>query len=258
MIRASALAGLSTVPPYMPECRSTGDSTTSICAYMIPRRPDRDRRDVALEVARVADHGDVRGQAVPVRLDPAVQAVGAVLLLALEHERQVDRGRQAGRPQRLEGREVHHELALVVGHAPPDEPAVPQERLERRRLPQLERVHRLHVVVAVDQHDRGARRLVDPRRRRSGAAPSAATSTSVAPTRRSRSATHSAAVTMSAACSGSAEMLGMRANSSSGLGPGVRATPRARPRRRDRSGSTSGAGLSSVIGSPWLGRARRS
>ena len=39
MIRASALAGFSTVPPYIPECRSTGDSSTSICAYMIPRRP---------------------------------------------------------------------------------------------------------------------------------------------------------------------------------------------------------------------------
>ena len=39
MIVASAFAGFWTVPPYCPEWRSTGDSTTSICAYMIPRSP---------------------------------------------------------------------------------------------------------------------------------------------------------------------------------------------------------------------------
>ena len=39
MIDASALAGFCTAPPYAPECRSTGDSSTSICAYIIPRSP---------------------------------------------------------------------------------------------------------------------------------------------------------------------------------------------------------------------------
>ena len=38
-----------------------------------PAQADRDRRDVALEEARVADQGEVRAEPVPVRAEPRVE-----------------------------------------------------------------------------------------------------------------------------------------------------------------------------------------
>ena len=89
---------------------------------------------------------------------------------------------------------------------------VADDRLERRRLPQLERVDGLDVVVAVDEGRRRAgargasrRRRSDgrrsPRPRRARARSAAGPPRSTRPSRR-----------QSSACSGSAEMLGMRRN----------------------------------------------
>ena len=46
-------------------------------------------------------------------------------------------------------------LTLVVGGATREHPAVVDDRLERRRRPQVQRIHRLDVVMAVDE--RGGR-----------------------------------------------------------------------------------------------------
>ncbi len=51
------------------------------------------------------------------------------------------------------------QLTLVVRRAATDDAPVTHERLERRGLPELDRVDRLHVVVAVDQDRRRARRV---------------------------------------------------------------------------------------------------
>ena len=91
----------------------------------------------------------------------AEQVFRAALLLAFDHHRDVER-KLAG--HRLEGAaslDKGHRLALVVAGAARDDdfpPAVERldARLERRRLPQIERIDRLHVVMAVEQH---ARRL---------------------------------------------------------------------------------------------------
>ena len=69
------------------------------------------------------------------------------------------------------GLEEGHELALVVLRAARhDHLAVElvggDARLERRRFPQLERIGRLHVVVAVEQHMRRCRRRPLPGRGR--------------------------------------------------------------------------------------------
>ena len=54
--------------------------------------------------------------------------------------------------------EEHHRLALVVHRAARDEAlavrAVDKLRLERRAVPQLQRIDRLHVVMAIEQHVR--------------------------------------------------------------------------------------------------------
>src|SRR6185436_7408217 len=53
---------------------------------------------------------------------------------------------------RLERLDVQVELTLVVDGPAREELTVANGRLERRRLPQIERLCRLHVVVTVDQH----------------------------------------------------------------------------------------------------------
>ena len=60
---------------------------------------------------------------------------------------------------RLDGFEVHEHLALVVSRSSRVDLAVPDGCLERRRRPQLERVHGLNIVVTVEQDRRSARRF---------------------------------------------------------------------------------------------------
>src|SRR5687768_16342725 len=59
---------------------------------------------------------------------------------------------------RLEGLDVEEELSFVV-HGPTREDfSVANRRLEWRRMPEIERLGRLYVVVAVDEHRRCPRR----------------------------------------------------------------------------------------------------
>jgi hypothetical protein len=62
---------------------------------------------------------------------------------------------------RLDGLEVHEHLAFVVSGAARVDFAVTDRGLERRRLPELDGVHRLHVVMAVEQ-DGGSIRSAQP------------------------------------------------------------------------------------------------
>ena len=122
-----------------------------------PAQAERDGRQVALEEARVADDRDVGREPLAVRLEPRVEVDRARLLLALEDVPDVDRHRAAGREERRGGHHVGVDLALVVGRAAGEHPVADDDRLERRRRPQLERVDRLDVVVAVDDDRRGVR-----------------------------------------------------------------------------------------------------
>ena len=57
-----------------------------------------------------------------------------------------------GHAERAQRRGVHDDAALVVGRAAPVQPAVADDRLERRALPLVGRALGLHVVVRVQQH----------------------------------------------------------------------------------------------------------
>ena len=81
---------------------------------------------------------------------------GADFLFAFEDDLDVDRQPAVLLQVRLDRLEVHEHLALVVGRAARVDLAVADRRLERRRLPQVERIDRLHVVVAVEQDRRRA------------------------------------------------------------------------------------------------------
>ena len=87
--------------------------------------------------------------------------------------------------------------------------------LERRVLPQLRRVDRLDVVVAVDEGDRGVGVGAAATRRRRRARPAVGQISTVGkPVRRSASASHAALAATSGACAGSAEIDGMRSQAS--------------------------------------------
>ena len=108
-------------------------------------------------------------------LDEVVEIRGADFLLAFEDDLDVHRQAAVLLQVRLDRLEVHEDLPLVVGRAARVNLAVADGRLERRRLPEVERIDRLHVVVAVEEdrrrarrakpvavHDREARRLDQP------------------------------------------------------------------------------------------------
>ena len=90
--------------------------------------------------------------------DEVVEVRAADFLLALEHHLDVDRQRARLRQRRLDGLEVHEDLALVVGRPARVDRALADGGLEGRRLPQVQRIDRLHVVVPVEQHRRRAGR----------------------------------------------------------------------------------------------------
>ena len=135
-----------------------------------PRMPMQALGTSAAEHAGVADDDDVAGQPVAPLAQQRGEVRRAGLLLALDQEAcTVTAGvsrpvaaRCARRPSRWNAT-----LALVVGGAAGVQLGSPLDgRLERRVRPQLQRVDRLHVVVAVDERDRRVRRRPTATRRR--------------------------------------------------------------------------------------------
>ena len=123
-------------------------------------------------------------------------------------------GRRAGsREERLGDLDRDQHRSLVVGHAAGVEAAVAHGRRERRALPLLQRVRRLHVVVPVHQHRRLARRA-EPLGVDDGIAGGGIVRTANGPAAATRRDPR-AARSMSAACAGSVLTLGIEANSMS-------------------------------------------
>ena len=87
------------------------------------------------------------------RLDPALQSAGPLLLRTLDHDLEGD-GEEAVGCEGTQRGEVHHDVALAVGAAPTEPPPVPLDELEGRTVPGVVAQRRLHVVVAVQQDRR--------------------------------------------------------------------------------------------------------
>jgi hypothetical protein len=116
-----------------------------------------ERGHVALVQVAVEDDCGVRPALVG--CDPFDDGLTADLLLGVEREPEVDRklARLGELARRLD---EHEEMRLVVGDAAGVEPPVALGQLERRRLPEVERVGRLHVEVRVaEDRRRGIRAL---------------------------------------------------------------------------------------------------
>ena len=121
-----------------------------------PPQTVRDRGDAAGELVRVADDRDVGSKRVLVCADEGVEVVAADLLLTFDQHDQIHR-----QPARLlagaDGLDVAPHLPLVVDGASGvyrlvTRAVVAHRRLERRSRPLVQRLGRLHVVVAVKQH----------------------------------------------------------------------------------------------------------
>ena len=106
--------------------------------------------EIFLGNAVVGDDNVVALQRGLLGLDEGHQVFAADLLLAFEDEGDVAGKFRAGLEVGLYGLQVGEVLALVVAGTAGEEIAALDARLEGRRLPQLERLGRLHVVVAVD------------------------------------------------------------------------------------------------------------
>ena len=116
-------------------------------------------RPVQLVESAVPHQHRIRAQLLAVLAQVLRQRIAGALLLALDEEADVQR--QLARPgQVLHGLDRGHVVALVVARPSREQVSVSHVRLERRRLPFVDRVGRLHVVVAVDRQVRLAGRAV--------------------------------------------------------------------------------------------------
>ena len=98
-----------------------------------------DQGKVGLQVGRLG--GDVVGNSLP-----------ADFFFAFEDDAHVERQRLLAASSDSSALTCAHDLALVVDGAAGVEVAVALGRLEGRRKPFVERIGRLHVVVAVEKH----------------------------------------------------------------------------------------------------------
>ena len=126
----------------------------------MPRVAMSNAGQVAGDHPAVEDHGGIG--ATLVGLEELDDRVSAGLLLAVAREAHVDR--KLARPrQRARGGQQQVQLSLVVCHPAAVQVLAADLGLERRRLPQLERIGRLDVEVAVAED--GGRALGVARRR---------------------------------------------------------------------------------------------
>jgi hypothetical protein len=118
-----------------------------------PPHAGGDRRHGGRPHAGVGDDHDVAGQALPLGVEQHLEVGAPDLLFAFDQHLDIDG--HGSRPMTAEQApdrlEVAEHLSLVVTGPPAEHPAGPHGGLERRRVPLVERVDRLDVVVAVDQ-----------------------------------------------------------------------------------------------------------
>ena len=111
--------------------------------------------------ARVANQRQIAAQFGGIVAHEIEQVLGAAFLLALDQHGDVERNRASNRLKGAARLDKGHRLAFVVaGTTRHDDFAAAVERfdarLERRRLPQIEWIDRLHIIVSVKQNARRA------------------------------------------------------------------------------------------------------
>ena len=124
-----------------------------------PAQRGGDRRRLGVPHGGIADQRQVELELGGIVAHELEQMLRAALLLALDHGGDIQRQLAGDRLEGAAGLDEGHGLAFVVAGPARDDDLAPagkrlDARLERRRLPQIERIDRLHVVMAVKQHAR--------------------------------------------------------------------------------------------------------
>ena len=119
---------------------------------------DADGRQFGREHLGIADHRGVGSQTGRTGLHVLFDMLAAGFLFAFDEELHVHGQFAVAAQQALHGLDLQIDLAFVVGCAAREDVAAPHLRLEGRRFPLIERIGRLHIVVAVEQDGRLARR----------------------------------------------------------------------------------------------------
>ncbi len=118
-----------------------------------------DRRRIRVPHAGVAHQREVGLELVLVFLEKRNEILRPDFLFALDDDGDVDRQRSRDGFPGPAGLDEGHQLTLVVFGAARDDDLssvgmVGDDGLERRPMPEIERIDRLHVVMAVEQHMR--------------------------------------------------------------------------------------------------------
>ena len=121
-----------------------------------PAQTAGDHHLVLARNARVGKKHEVRLQPVAVLFQERQEARAAGLLLALDEEGDAHGQARILFQQPADRRDVRHQRSLVVRRATPPEAAAALRRLEWRRSPEIKRIGRLHVIMAIDDHVRPA------------------------------------------------------------------------------------------------------
>lgn len=107
--------------------------------------------DAGADHAGVGDGDDIAGKVMAVGGEETGEAGAADFLLALDEEDEVDRQFAAGGEGGFDAEDVGEDLAFVVGGATGGDDAVLDVRLKGVVVPEVEGVHGLDIVVAVDE-----------------------------------------------------------------------------------------------------------
>jgi hypothetical protein len=122
-----------------------------------PAQRGGDRRGIGIPHAGVANQREIRLEVSLVRFQKRHEVFRADFLLALDHDGDVDRQRPRHRLPGAAGFDEGHQLPLVVLGTARDDDLAPvgvigDDGFERRPVPQIERIDRLHIVMAIEQH----------------------------------------------------------------------------------------------------------
>ena len=129
---AIACSGFATPPPCRPECRSLAAPVSVNSSPASPRLATVSDGSSMRHIAPSAEMHDVGGEQLLVVANERVEAGAADLLLALEHELDVDRQRAGHGEERFGHLDRDQHRSLVVRHAARVEAAVAHRGRERR------------------------------------------------------------------------------------------------------------------------------
>src|SRR5207248_4324368 len=109
-------------------------------------------RDTAGDHPCIRDNSDIALQCIPILTEERAEIPAADFFFSFDHEMQIRRQLAMFLDRFLNSENVRKNLAFVVRRAACKDVVILQDGLERRRIPKLQWIRRLHIVMSVDQN----------------------------------------------------------------------------------------------------------